>query len=65
MEFRPTTTTPGRSAIELWNGPDHVATIYAQREGLHIVCAAGYVPADLALDVHASAGVAFTLRREE
>jgi hypothetical protein len=64
MQFRSTTTTPA-SAIELWDGPDHVATIYAQRGGLHIVCSPPYVPSDLEIAEHPPAGLAVTLRREE
>lgn len=65
MEFRPATTTDGRSAIDLWDGASHVATVYAQREGLHIVCDPPYVPEDLALEVQLPAGVVFAIRRQD
>lgn len=65
MEFRPSTTTPGRSAIELWDGPDHVATIYAQRAGLHVVCNPPYAPEDLAIEVQLPAGLVVALSRQE
>ena len=46
MHLRPSSgTIDGRSAIELWDGDRHAATIYAQRAGLHIVCEDGYTPA--------------------
>jgi len=44
MEFRPSHTIDGRTAIELWDGPHRVATIYAQRAGLHIVFDPPYEP---------------------
>jgi hypothetical protein len=37
----------GHTAIELWDGAHLAATLYAQRSGLQIVCAAGYEPGHL------------------
>jgi hypothetical protein len=51
MEFRPAATIDGRSAIEVWDGPELAATIYAQRGGLHVVTEAPYLPEDFAIEL--------------
>ncbi len=60
MHFRPRpdATTGGRSAIDLHaDDGRHVATIYAQPHGLHVICEPGYEPADLAVEAQQPAGV--------
>jgi len=51
MHFRPSQTTDGRTAIELWDDAGELAaTIYAHPKGLHVVCSTNYQPDDLAVD---------------
>lgn len=38
MHFRPHTPIEGSSAVELWDGEQHVATIYAQSAGVLLTC---------------------------
>lgn len=64
MEFRPAATIDGRSAIELWDGAAHVATVYAQREGIALICSGTYTPENLELQLHAPAGVTFAIRQQ-
>lgn len=63
MNFAPSKTIAGRSAINLVDPDGHlVATIYAQREGVHIVCQPGYAPEDLAVEVQQPTGVFVAIR---
>ena len=59
MHFRPREAgmIDGRSAVELWDHDRHVATIYAQRAGVHIVYQTGFGPGELAVEVQQPYGV--------
>ena len=63
MHFRPAETMDGRTAIEIWDGEQLAATLYALRSGLHLVCGPGYEPADIAVEVQLPAGVLIGLTR--
>ena len=65
MTFHTDPDAPGRSAIELRDDDGRiVATIYAQRAGLHISCGHGYTPQALPIE-HRPAGLQVELRRED
>jgi hypothetical protein len=59
MNFRPpaAATTPGRTAIELWDGDRQAATIYAGRGGIRIEFERGYEAGCLEIDIGQGKGV--------
>lgn len=59
--FRPSSTIDGRSAIDLWKGAELVATIYAQRGGVHLVCAQGFATGALTVEIAEPHGVVIGL----
>jgi hypothetical protein len=66
MYFKPpsASTIQGRTAIEVWDAERHVATIYGQRGGLHLVCEPGFEPVDLAIEPQQPYGVQIGLHRQ-
>lgn len=65
MYIKPAAPIDGTSAVELWDGDRHAATIYAQRAGLHIVCEPGYETGPLAVEVQQPTGLQVTITRAE
>jgi len=59
MTFHPPSkdTTPGRSAIELWDGDRQAATIYAGRAGIMIEFEPGYEAGNMEIGIRGGAGV--------
>jgi hypothetical protein len=49
--LKPAAPIEGSSAVELWDGKEHAATIYAQRAGLQVICEPGWEPGYPAIDV--------------
>ena len=43
---------PGRSAVEIWDGMRHVATVYAQQTCLQIVCESGAGIGEITVQTH-------------
>lgn len=63
FHFRPSETIDGRTAIDLWWGNELAATIYVGRGGLHVVCATGFAPGALAVEVQLPYGVQVAIER--
>ena len=59
MTFRPREAAmmDGRSAVELWDGERHAATIYAGRAGIRIEFEPGYEAGELEVGVRQGSGV--------
>ncbi len=65
MYLKPTDTTPGRTAIELWDAGEQVATIYALEGVIHICCESGWAPdaRRIAVEVQVPAGILLGFER--
>lgn len=57
-------TGPGRSAIELWAGGRHAATIYANLGGIHLTCEPGWYAGDIEIQQRTHA-IAIEIGSEE
>jgi hypothetical protein len=64
MTFKPPSkaTTPGRTAIELWDGERQAATIYAGRAGLMVEFEPGYGAGNIEIDVRPGSGVLLPIK---
>ena len=65
MDFRPAKSVNGSSAIELWDGNQQIATIYAQALGVVVTTEGPWQPGPLAIDVRPADAVHLIIKRKE